>query len=176
MSPPQLSASYPEENPQRLPKYCANANYILTLLLDAYKFNETSWNNIIFQMKVGSKCSLWAGAEEEKSQLPRQVLRELRSKKPLSGLQPVSLLWLSCRVTRVSSPWAGGERRCGLDAGVHAQPHQHDPGGGSGMGEGARSFLVGCGHHLHHPHLCPGAHCPAPAPVGIGAWPRFRAW
>ncbi|KAM9521811.1 ectonucleoside triphosphate diphosphohydrolase 8-like isoform 1-T1 [Guaruba guarouba] len=65
-----LSASYPEENPQRLPKYCANANYILTLLLDAYKFNETSWNNIIFQMKVGSKCSLWAGAEEGKSQLP----------------------------------------------------------------------------------------------------------
>uniref|UniRef100_A0A8C6K5W2 Uncharacterized protein n=1 Tax=Melopsittacus undulatus TaxID=13146 RepID=A0A8C6K5W2_MELUD len=55
-----LSASYPEENPQRLPKYCTNANYILTLLLDAYKFNETSWSNIIFQMKVGSKCSLWA--------------------------------------------------------------------------------------------------------------------
>ncbi|XP_065551825.1 ectonucleoside triphosphate diphosphohydrolase 8-like isoform X2 [Lathamus discolor] len=54
-----LSASYPEENPQRLPKYCANANYILTLLLDAYKFNETSWNNIIFQMKVGSADAGW---------------------------------------------------------------------------------------------------------------------
>ncbi|NXD69647.1 ENTP8 diphosphohydrolase, partial [Eolophus roseicapillus] len=54
-----LSASYPEENPQRLPKYCANANYILTLLLDAYKFNETSWNNIIFQMKAGSADVGW---------------------------------------------------------------------------------------------------------------------
>ncbi|KFO87570.1 Ectonucleoside triphosphate diphosphohydrolase 8, partial [Buceros rhinoceros silvestris] len=43
-----LSSSYPDENPERLPKYCANANYILTLLLDAYKFNETSWKNIFF--------------------------------------------------------------------------------------------------------------------------------
>uniref|UniRef100_A0A672UAB1 Ectonucleoside triphosphate diphosphohydrolase 8 n=1 Tax=Strigops habroptila TaxID=2489341 RepID=A0A672UAB1_STRHB len=44
---------------ERLPKYCTNANYILTLLLDAYKFNETSWNNIIFQMKVGSTDVGW---------------------------------------------------------------------------------------------------------------------
>ncbi|XP_059721399.1 ectonucleoside triphosphate diphosphohydrolase 8-like isoform X3 [Haemorhous mexicanus] len=62
-----LSSSYPTENPKRLPKYCANANYILTLLLDAYKFNETSWNNICFQMKVcqpegcsvGPQLALW---------------------------------------------------------------------------------------------------------------------
>ncbi|NXX16339.1 ENTP8 diphosphohydrolase, partial [Podargus strigoides] len=54
-----LSSSYPEENPERLPKYCANANYILTLLLDAYKFNETNWNNIFFQMKAGSADVGW---------------------------------------------------------------------------------------------------------------------
>ncbi|NXK48078.1 ENTP8 diphosphohydrolase, partial [Chauna torquata] len=54
-----LSSSYPEEKPERLPKYCANANYILTLLLDAYKFNETSWNNIFFQMKAGSTDVGW---------------------------------------------------------------------------------------------------------------------
>ncbi|NXU48558.1 ENTP8 diphosphohydrolase, partial [Turnix velox] len=54
-----LTSSYPEENPERLPKYCANANYILTLLLDAYKFNETSWNNIFFQMKAGSASVGW---------------------------------------------------------------------------------------------------------------------
>ncbi|NWI30088.1 ENTP8 diphosphohydrolase, partial [Sula dactylatra] len=53
------SPCYPNENPERLPKYCANANYILTLLLDAYKFNETSWNNIFFQMKVGSADVGW---------------------------------------------------------------------------------------------------------------------
>ncbi|NXA57513.1 ENTP8 diphosphohydrolase, partial [Nothocercus julius] len=49
-----LSSSYPQEKPERLRSYCANANYILTLLLDAYKFNESSWNNIIFQRKVSS--------------------------------------------------------------------------------------------------------------------------
>ncbi|NXI50904.1 ENTP8 diphosphohydrolase, partial [Chloroceryle aenea] len=54
-----LSSSYPEESPKRLPKYCANANYILTLLLDAYKFNETSWSNIFFQMKAGSADIGW---------------------------------------------------------------------------------------------------------------------
>ncbi|NXA12345.1 ENTP8 diphosphohydrolase, partial [Sapayoa aenigma] len=54
-----LSSSYPKENPKRLPKYCANTNYILTLLLDAYKFNETSWNNIFFQMKAGSADVGW---------------------------------------------------------------------------------------------------------------------
>ncbi|KFW78924.1 Ectonucleoside triphosphate diphosphohydrolase 8, partial [Phalacrocorax carbo] len=53
------SLCYPKENPERLPKYCANTNYILTLLLDAYKFNETSWNNIFFQMKVGSADVGW---------------------------------------------------------------------------------------------------------------------
>ncbi|XP_064533370.1 ectonucleoside triphosphate diphosphohydrolase 8-like [Pseudopipra pipra] len=54
-----LSSSYPKEDPKRLPKYCANANYILTLLLDFYKFNETSWKNIFFQMKAGSADVGW---------------------------------------------------------------------------------------------------------------------
>ncbi|XP_068020208.1 ectonucleoside triphosphate diphosphohydrolase 8-like [Melanerpes formicivorus] len=54
-----LSASYPQESPARLPKYCANANYILTLLLDAYKFNESSWKDISFQMKAGSADVGW---------------------------------------------------------------------------------------------------------------------
>ncbi|XP_071622184.1 ectonucleoside triphosphate diphosphohydrolase 8-like [Heliangelus exortis] len=53
-----LSSSYPDENPQRLSKYCTNANYILTLL-SAYKFNESSWNNIFFQMKAGSADIGW---------------------------------------------------------------------------------------------------------------------
>ncbi|NXR10435.1 ENTP8 diphosphohydrolase, partial [Semnornis frantzii] len=54
-----LSSSYPAESPGRLPKYCANANYILTLLLDAYKFNESSWKDISFQMKAGSADVGW---------------------------------------------------------------------------------------------------------------------
>ncbi|NWX14156.1 ENTP8 diphosphohydrolase, partial [Aegotheles bennettii] len=54
-----LSSSYPEENPERLPKYCTNANYILTLLLHAYRFNESSWNNISFRRKAGSADIGW---------------------------------------------------------------------------------------------------------------------
>ncbi|NXS88257.1 ENTP8 diphosphohydrolase, partial [Erpornis zantholeuca] len=54
-----LSSSYPKEDPKRLPKYCTNTNYILTLLLDAYRFNESSWNNIFFQMKAGSADVGW---------------------------------------------------------------------------------------------------------------------
>ncbi|KAM7003619.1 ectonucleoside triphosphate diphosphohydrolase 8-like [Passerculus sandwichensis] len=54
-----LSSSYPAESPKRLPRYCANANYILTLLLHAYKFNESSWSNICFQMKAGGADVGW---------------------------------------------------------------------------------------------------------------------
>uniref|UniRef100_A0A8C3S1T3 Ectonucleoside triphosphate diphosphohydrolase 8 n=1 Tax=Chelydra serpentina TaxID=8475 RepID=A0A8C3S1T3_CHESE len=39
--------------------YCANANYILVLLLDAYKFNQTSWSSIKFQMKVTNTDIGW---------------------------------------------------------------------------------------------------------------------
>uniref|UniRef100_A0A8B9CMA2 Ectonucleoside triphosphate diphosphohydrolase 8 n=1 Tax=Anser brachyrhynchus TaxID=132585 RepID=A0A8B9CMA2_9AVES len=59
---PRATVTSPQqnrENPERLPKYCANANYILTLLLDAYKFNESSWNNIFFQIKAGSADVGW---------------------------------------------------------------------------------------------------------------------
>uniref|UniRef100_A0A8C3HC48 Ectonucleoside triphosphate diphosphohydrolase 8 n=1 Tax=Chrysemys picta bellii TaxID=8478 RepID=A0A8C3HC48_CHRPI len=40
-------------------EYCANANYILVLLLDAYKFNQTSWSSIKFQMKVTNTDIGW---------------------------------------------------------------------------------------------------------------------
>ncbi|NXL15324.1 ENTP8 diphosphohydrolase, partial [Setophaga kirtlandii] len=53
------SSAWSHKNPKRLPKYCANANYILILLLDAYKFNESSWNNICFQMKAGGADVGW---------------------------------------------------------------------------------------------------------------------
>ncbi|XP_061335572.1 ectonucleoside triphosphate diphosphohydrolase 8-like isoform X1 [Pezoporus flaviventris] len=115
-----LSASYPEEKPQRLPKYCTNANYILTLLLDAYKFNETSWSNIIFQMKVGSKCSLWAGAEEEKSQLPmpgdaRATLQEATLWAAAGAAAVAFLQGNSCPLSlgrRGAPTWAGRWGTC----------------------------------------------------------------
>ncbi|XP_037735646.1 ectonucleoside triphosphate diphosphohydrolase 8 isoform X4 [Chelonia mydas] len=55
-----LKSSYPKEKEQRLREYCANANYILALLLDAYKFNQTSWSSIRFQMKAADTDIGWA--------------------------------------------------------------------------------------------------------------------
>uniref|UniRef100_F6U3Z1 Ectonucleoside triphosphate diphosphohydrolase 8 n=1 Tax=Monodelphis domestica TaxID=13616 RepID=F6U3Z1_MONDO len=46
-----VTASYPKQNLQWLQDYCANANYILILLLEGYKFSEKSWTSIIFQQK-----------------------------------------------------------------------------------------------------------------------------
>uniref|UniRef100_A0A674J093 Ectonucleoside triphosphate diphosphohydrolase 8 n=1 Tax=Terrapene triunguis TaxID=2587831 RepID=A0A674J093_9SAUR len=44
---------------QWLREYCANANYILVLLLEAYKFNQTSWSSIKFQMKAANTDIGW---------------------------------------------------------------------------------------------------------------------
>ncbi|XP_038230115.1 ectonucleoside triphosphate diphosphohydrolase 8-like isoform X2 [Dermochelys coriacea] len=55
-----LKSSYPKEKVQWLREYCANANYILVLLLDAYKFNQTSWSSIKFQMKAANTDIGWA--------------------------------------------------------------------------------------------------------------------
>nr|XP_048679212.1 ectonucleoside triphosphate diphosphohydrolase 8-like isoform X3 [Caretta caretta] len=55
-----LKSSYPKEKDQRLREYCANANYILVLLLDAYKFNQSSWSSIKFQMKAADTDIGWA--------------------------------------------------------------------------------------------------------------------
>ncbi|KAM7144054.1 ectonucleoside triphosphate diphosphohydrolase 8-like isoform 3-T5 [Macrochelys suwanniensis] len=54
-----LKSSYPTEKEQWLREYCANANYILVLLLDAYKFNQTSWSSIKFQMKAANTDIGW---------------------------------------------------------------------------------------------------------------------
>lgn len=54
-----LQSSYPRERAQWLREYCANANYILVLLLDAYKFNQSSWSSIRFQMKAANTDIGW---------------------------------------------------------------------------------------------------------------------
>ncbi|XP_030391704.1 ectonucleoside triphosphate diphosphohydrolase 8-like isoform X2 [Gopherus evgoodei] len=54
-----LKSSFPKEKDQWLREYCANANYILVLLLDAYKFNQTSWGSIKFQMKAANTDIGW---------------------------------------------------------------------------------------------------------------------
>ncbi|PIO37899.1 hypothetical protein AB205_0022190 [Aquarana catesbeiana] len=55
----ELQASFPKERMDRLRDYCANANYILTLLLDAYKFNENNWNSISFMKQAADTDIGW---------------------------------------------------------------------------------------------------------------------
>ncbi|KAJ8379842.1 hypothetical protein SKAU_G00006200 [Synaphobranchus kaupii] len=51
------------ENPKikekYLQDYCASANYIMTLLQEAYKFNEKTWSNIYFKKKVADADIGW---------------------------------------------------------------------------------------------------------------------
>ncbi|MBN3299376.1 ectonucleoside triphosphate diphosphohydrolase 8 isoform X2 [Amia ocellicauda] len=54
-----LQAQYPGQKEQYLRDYCAAAHYITTLLLDGYKFNNSTWNNIIFQGKAAGTDIGW---------------------------------------------------------------------------------------------------------------------
>ncbi|XP_068105978.1 ectonucleoside triphosphate diphosphohydrolase 8-like [Hyperolius riggenbachi] len=55
----ELLTSYPQEKKDRLRDYCGSANYILTLLLDAYKFTADSWNSITFVKQAAETDIGW---------------------------------------------------------------------------------------------------------------------
>uniref|UniRef100_A0A8D0DN38 Ectonucleoside triphosphate diphosphohydrolase 8 n=1 Tax=Salvator merianae TaxID=96440 RepID=A0A8D0DN38_SALMN len=55
----ELKSSYPTERDVRLKNYCASANYILTLLLNGYGFNNDTWNSISFQMQAANSDIGW---------------------------------------------------------------------------------------------------------------------
>lgn len=50
---PQLVQSFPQDR-KYLHTYCSVAIYILTLLLDGFKFNEHTWSNIHFSRQVNT--------------------------------------------------------------------------------------------------------------------------
>ncbi|XP_012409542.2 ectonucleoside triphosphate diphosphohydrolase 8 isoform X1 [Sarcophilus harrisii] len=54
-----VTDSYPKYKEQWLQDYCANANYILILLLEGYKFSEKSWTSIRFQQKASETEIGW---------------------------------------------------------------------------------------------------------------------
>lgn len=47
----QLVGEYPKIKEKYLKDYCASAHYIMTILLDGYKFNNT-WDKISFEKQV----------------------------------------------------------------------------------------------------------------------------
>ncbi|XP_071622185.1 ectonucleoside triphosphate diphosphohydrolase 8 [Heliangelus exortis] len=54
----ELEKSFPQAK-QFLPTYCSVAIYILTLLLDGYKFTEQTWSSIHFSQQAGSTDMGW---------------------------------------------------------------------------------------------------------------------
>ncbi|MGH0187434.1 UNVERIFIED_CONTAM: hypothetical protein FKN15_025111 [Acipenser sinensis] len=48
----QLKTDFPTEKENNLREYCATSYYITTILADAYKFDNQSWNKIIFKKKL----------------------------------------------------------------------------------------------------------------------------
>ncbi|XP_012670444.2 ectonucleoside triphosphate diphosphohydrolase 8 [Clupea harengus] len=53
-----LLAEYPDTKEKYLREYCASAQYIMTILVQGYKFNET-WDKIYFQKKVADTDIGW---------------------------------------------------------------------------------------------------------------------
>lgn len=54
-----LKVEFPSEKDSRLREYCGAGYYITTLLVDAYKFDNQSWNNIVFQKKADDTDIGW---------------------------------------------------------------------------------------------------------------------
>eukprot|EP00079_Xenopus_tropicalis_P029671 XP_012825267.1 PREDICTED: ectonucleoside triphosphate diphosphohydrolase 8 [Xenopus tropicalis] len=54
-----LTGSFPLESRKRLLEYCSSGMYILTLLLDGYKFDSQTWNKIYFSKQAGSMDIGW---------------------------------------------------------------------------------------------------------------------
>ncbi|XP_072287443.1 ectonucleoside triphosphate diphosphohydrolase 8 isoform X2 [Pyxicephalus adspersus] len=55
----ELTDSFPGESRKRLLDYCSSAMYILTLLVDGYKFDSRTWNNIRFAKQAGNADVGW---------------------------------------------------------------------------------------------------------------------
>ncbi|KAM4697173.1 ectonucleoside triphosphate diphosphohydrolase 8-like [Rhinophrynus dorsalis] len=55
----ELQSSYPNMKKVYVRDYCATSIYIVTLLLDAYKFTADTWNSISFQKKAGDADIGW---------------------------------------------------------------------------------------------------------------------
>ncbi|MGH0169872.1 UNVERIFIED_CONTAM: hypothetical protein FKN15_057760 [Acipenser sinensis] len=54
-----LKTDFPTENENNLREYCATSYYITTLLADAYKFDNQSWNKIVFEKKADDTNIGW---------------------------------------------------------------------------------------------------------------------
>ncbi|MGH0165210.1 UNVERIFIED_CONTAM: hypothetical protein FKN15_048496 [Acipenser sinensis] len=55
----KLKTDFPTEKENNLREYCATSYYITTILADAYKFDNQSWNKIIFEKRADDPDICW---------------------------------------------------------------------------------------------------------------------
>ncbi|NXB79577.1 ENTP8 diphosphohydrolase, partial [Donacobius atricapilla] len=80
-----------------LPTYCSMAIYILTLLLDGYKFNEHTWSNIHFSRQAANTDIGWTLGFmlNFTNMIPAEALRHIKGHQPGLWAGAVSFLVLA---------------------------------------------------------------------------------
>ena len=87
----KLVETFPE-NKEHLHTYCVVGLYILTLLVDGYKFEEHTWSNIHFSQKVKKKpCGAEGTGRQAATSLPWPKVTMLCRRLDLISTIPTAL-------------------------------------------------------------------------------------
>ncbi|NWY18681.1 ENTP8 diphosphohydrolase, partial [Aphelocoma coerulescens] len=92
----ELVQSFPQDR-KYLPTYCSVAIYILTLLLDGFKFNEHTWSNIHFSRQAANTDIGWTLGFmlNFTNMIPAEALRHVKGHQPGLWAGAVSFLVLA---------------------------------------------------------------------------------
>ncbi|XP_068020227.1 ectonucleoside triphosphate diphosphohydrolase 8 isoform X1 [Melanerpes formicivorus] len=92
----ELVETYPEAR-EHLHSYCATATYILTLLLEGYKFDEQSWSSLHFSRQAGGTDLGWTLGYmlNLTNMIPAEGLCQLKGHQPSLWAGAVSFLVLA---------------------------------------------------------------------------------
>ncbi|RLW00416.1 hypothetical protein DV515_00008963 [Chloebia gouldiae] len=92
----ELVQSFPQDL-KYLHTYCSMAFYILTLLLDGYKFNEHTWSNIHFRRQAANTDIGWTLGFmlNVTNMIPAEVLQHVKGHQPGLWAGAVSFLVLA---------------------------------------------------------------------------------
>ncbi|NXV52531.1 ENTP8 diphosphohydrolase, partial [Uria aalge] len=92
----ELVETFPQQKGY-LHTYCSMATYILTLLLDGYKFNELTWSNIRFSRQAGNTDIGWTLGFmlNFTNMIPTEALEQVKGHQPSLWAGAVSFIVLA---------------------------------------------------------------------------------
>ncbi|GAB0198328.1 ectonucleoside triphosphate diphosphohydrolase 8 [Grus japonensis] len=93
---PQLVETFPQQK-GFLHTYCSKAIYILTLLLDGYKFNEHTWSSIHFSRQAANTDIGWTLGFmlNFTNMIPTEALEHIKGHQPSLWAGAVSFIVLA---------------------------------------------------------------------------------